>query len=123
MITEGTVAIQSLREHDVYQGKSTGAYTLLLTLADSEAVKITDMGVKVGEYEGTLQRKFSSKFDVMIVGMDDTIYTGPIPKGTKVRVLWKEGNKHPVHGVPTYLNRVRILEVPDTMDEEDAGAF
>ena len=123
MISEGTVAFQSLREFDSYEGKSTGAYTLTLTLPDSEVEKLESMGVKVKQYEGAGQRKFSSKFDVTVVGTDDTAYTGPIPRGTKVRILWKEGNKHPTHGVPTYLNRVRVLEVPDTMSEEDAGSF
>ena len=33
-IAEGTVAFQSLREHDVWQGQSTGKYTLTLGLPE-----------------------------------------------------------------------------------------
>ena len=58
MITEGTVAFASLKDHDVYQGKSTGKYTLTLTMSDSEAQKLEKEGVRVMSYEGNAQRKF-----------------------------------------------------------------
>ena len=117
MITEGTVAFESLREHDVYMGQSTGKYTLTLTLPDSASETLESMGVKVKTYEGKGQRKFSSQYDVPVVDVDDKPFMGKVTRGSKVRVLWKEGNPHPVHGVSTYLSRVRVLEVADDMGD------
>ena len=75
------------------------------------AEKLSSEGVKVKDYEGTAQRKFASKFPVRIVNANDEPFTGPIPKGSKVRVQYKLGDSHPVHATPTYLNAVRVLEL------------
>lgn len=122
MITEGVVAFESLREHDVYQGKSTGKYTLTLTLSDSEAEKLEKMGVKVKTYEGNGQRKFSSQYDVPVVDTEDNPFQGRVNRGSKVRILWAEGKApHPVHGVSTYLNRVRVLELVESAGDTEEG--
>jgi hypothetical protein len=116
-VTEGLVAFESLKEHDEYQGQSTGKFTLTLTLSEDEAEKLGQAGVKLKMYEGNAQRKFSSGYDVPVVDLEDKPYNGNLPRGSKVRILWKTGKDHPVHGVATYLNRVRVLEVADTMGE------
>ena len=36
---------------------------------------------------------------------------GELPRGTKVRVQWKQGNTHPQHGLATYANRIKVLEM------------
>ena len=123
MITEGLVAFESLKEHDVYEGKSTGKFTLTLTLSEEEAAKVEAAGVKLKMYEGNAQRKFSSGYDVVVVDADDMPFVGKLPRGSKVRILWKEGNKHPVHGVGSYLNRVRVLEVADDMGDSAVEGF
>ncbi len=120
IITEGLVAFESLKQHDEYQGQSTGKFTLTLTLSDAEAEKVEKAGVKLKMYEGNAQRKFSSGYDVPVVDLEDKPYNGNLPRGSKVRILWKQGKDHPTHGVATYLNRVRVLEVADSMGEDSA---
>jgi uncharacterized protein YwbE len=120
IITEGLVAFESLKQHDEYQGQSTGKFTLTLTLSEAEAEKVEKAGVKLKMYEGNAQRKFSSGYDVPVVDLEDKPYTGNLPRGSKVRILWKQGKDHPTHGVATYLNRVRVLEVADSMGEDSA---
>lgn len=115
MITNGTVAFESLKEFDSYQGQSTGKYTLTLTMPADEAEKLEAMGVKLKDYEGNAQRKFSSKYPVNVIDVNDQPYNGPVPRGSVVRIAWKEGKPHPVHGVATYLNAVRVLEVAEDM--------
>ena len=117
MITEGVVAFESLKEHDSYMGQTTGKYTITLTLSPEEAEKVEQCGVKLKFYEGNPQRKFSTAYDVPVVDTEDKPFVGNLPRGSKVRVLWKEGQPHPVHGVSTYLSRVRVLEVADDMGE------
>ena len=120
IITEGLVAFESLKQHDEYQGQSTGKFTLTLTLSDAEAEKVEKAGVKLKMYEGNAQRKFSSGYDVPVADLEDKPYNGNLPRGSKVRILWKQGKDHPTHGVATYLNRVRVLEVADSMGEDSA---
>lgn len=118
MIMEGEVAFSNLTEHEVYQGKSTGRYSVVLTLDDADAAKLEDLGVNVKEYEGKKQRKFASKFNVEILDSEDRPINTEIPFGSKVRVLFQPGNDHPVHGVPCYVDKVRVLE----MASRSAGA-
>lgn len=109
-IATGTVAFYNLDEHEVYNGQSTGKYSLTLTLDDSTAEELSGFGVKLREYEGNKQRKFASKYPVSVIDKEDNPFQGPIPRGSLVKVLWKAGNPHPVHGVPPYLLKVRVLE-------------
>jgi hypothetical protein len=37
-------------------------------------------------------------------------YNGEVPYNSKVRLKYKTGPAHPVHGTPTYLEAVRVLE-------------
>ena len=69
-IAEGTVAFQSLREHDSWQGQSTGKYTLTLGLPEEIAEVLQTNGVKLKDYEGTAQRKFVSQYNVPILNED-----------------------------------------------------
>lgn len=113
-VLEGTVVFQSLFETDVYNGQDTGKYTLTLALNDSDAERLSGMGVNIKNYEGTAQRKFSSKFPVMVVDAADEVVRGGVPYGSKVRILWKTGAPHPTHGTSTYMKRVRVLEFAES---------
>jgi len=124
IVTTGVVAFSKLTEHDVYNGKSTGAYSLTITMEPNEAAKLEDMGVKVKEYQKDaesgvkLQRKFRSQFHVPVVDLDGHPVQGEIPFGSVVRVLWTSGDMSPEHGLSTYLNKVRLVEVAENEGAE-----
>ena len=128
VVTTGTVAFSNLTEFDVYNGKSTGKYTLTVTLDDSEARKLEDMGVRVKEYvpkdengnpdpsAAKKQRKFTSQYFVPVVDNENHPVSGEIPFGSTVRILWKGKDAHPDYGVPTYMNRIRLVEAAESED-------
>ena len=119
-VLEGLVAFENLTEHEMYNGQSTGKFSVVLSLEEPQAVDLEARGVKLREYEGVKQRKFASKFEVGIVNADGTPFQGRVPRGSKVRLLWQEGAPHPVHGTSTYLNKVKVLEVAEQSgDAED----
>ena len=80
-------------------------------------------GVKIKEYEGTPQRKFTTTFNVPVVDADGkTPFVGEIPRGSVVRIAYKFGNPHPAHGVPCYMDKVRIVslgEATDSLEDEE----
>lgn len=118
-VLEGTVAFENLGEHEMYNGQSTGKYSLVLSLDDADAETLDSVGVKLREYEGVKQRKFASKYEVGVLNADGTAFEGRIPRGSKVRILWQEGAPHPVHGTSTYLNKVKVLEVAEQAEVAD----
>lgn len=122
-VTTGVVAFCNLDEHELYQGKSTGRFSVVVTLDEAEASKLSDKGVKVKTYqpeegEARKQRKFSSKYDVSVLDIDGNRASNRIPFGSTVRLLWADGPAHPEHGVPTYLNKVRVIELAEVEDAE-----
>lgn len=115
-VAKGTVAFSNLTEHEVYNNQSTGKFSLVIVLDEAEASKLEDLGVKLKEYEDKVQRKFASKFNVGVIDADDQPVAGEIPRGSKVNVLYKLGDDHPQHGVGTYLAKVRVTEMADSME-------
>ena len=116
---EGIVAFSNLEEFDVYQGKSTGNYTLTITLEPDAAQALEALGVVVKEYNGNAQRKFKSQYQTpMCDASGEDIDTVDLPYGSKVRVLFKAGKQHPQFGVPVYLSKVKVLELADESAEE-----
>jgi hypothetical protein len=116
-VINGEVAFSNLTEHELYEGRSTGKYSLVLTIGDAEATLLEGDGIAVKTYEGNRQRKFTSKFQPVVVDLDDQPVTGELPRGSKVRVLYKAGDPTD-KGTPAYANRVRVVEfaeaeVPD----------
>jgi len=109
-VTTGIVAFCNLTEHEMYNGKTTGRYSIVIGMDEQEGSKLSDKGVKVKDYEGTAQRPFRSKFKVDVVDLEGEPVQGEIPYGSKVRLLWADGPADPSHGVPTYLNKVRVVE-------------
>ena len=112
-IAEGTVAFQSLREHDSWQGQSTGKYTVTLSLPEDVAETLQNNGVKLKDYEGTAQRKFVSQYDVPIFNEDGSTFEGDVTRGSHVRIVYSFGKPHPVQGTSTYLDRVKVLQLAD----------
>jgi hypothetical protein len=118
IVTTGVVAFSNLTEFDTYNGKSTGAYSLVITMEPNEAAKLEDMGVKVRDYKGTSQRKFRSQYHVPVVDLDNHPVAGEIPYGSTVRVLWVAGDMDPEHGLRTHMNKVRLVEVAESSVED-----
>ena len=123
-VIEGIVNFSNLTQHDVYMGQTTGKYTMTITMSEDDAESLSSRGVKVKDYEGAKQRKFSSKFDVKVVDAEGNPFNGEVPYNSKVRLKYKVGPAHPVHGLSTYLEAVKVLEVADMSDDDgDNGDF
>ena len=122
MLATGEVAFCHLVSTESYQGQDTGKYSISLTLSDDDAKSLQASGIKLRTYEGKNQRKFSSKYPVKVVDLNDQPFVGDITRGSKVRLQYKQGPEHPVHGVSTYLQQARVLELAeDTSDGSDEG--
>ena len=50
MIVQGTAAFVNLTEHELYQGQSTGKYSLTVTLDDGSIAQLESQGVKMRQY-------------------------------------------------------------------------
>tara|TARA_R100001369_G_scaffold92893_1_gene140967 strand:+ start:1913 stop:2314 length:402 start_codon:yes stop_codon:yes gene_type:complete len=111
-VTEGYIAFSHVLTEDQYQGQDVG-YNITLCMDKEEAAKLSALGVIIKDYQGVAQRKFKSGYSIDI--LDDNgqamSMTEELPRGTKVRVQWKHGNIHPQHGLATYANRVKVLEM------------
>ena len=119
-VVSGKAAFAHLDGTEVYNGQDTGKYTLTITLDDENADLLAKQGVKLREYEGNKQRKFSSKFNVKVIDANDQPFIGSITRGSTVRLSYKTAAPDPVHGTPTYLNAVRVLEVAEDSNGIDA---
>lgn len=107
---EGVVNFSNLTAHDVFNGQSTGAYSMTITLSEEDAAELAANGVKIKDYQGNKQRKFKSKYEIKRFDADGNPYTGEVPYNSTVRLKYKLGQPHPVHGVATYLEAVKVLE-------------
>ena len=118
-VLTGKAAFVNLTETEQYQGQDTGRYTLTVTLDNDSARMLSAQGVKLRDYEGTAQRKFSSKYPVKVIDAEDNPFIGPVTRGSTIRLSYKTGPAHPVHGTPTYLNAVRVVELADDASIDD----
>jgi len=109
-VIEGTLNFSHVTSHDVYNGQDTGAYSVTVTLSEDDASAMSAKGVKIKDYQGAKQRKFKSRYDVKVMDADGNPYEGEIPYNSTVRVKYKLGPQHPVHGVSTYLEAIKVLE-------------
>ena len=91
-VVEGTIAFSNVLTEDEWKGAPVG-YNVTITLDSDEADKLSDMGVKLKEYEGKYQRKFKSKFDIDVLDADGNALelSEELPRGSKVRLLWAKG--------------------------------
>lgn len=121
-VIEGEAKYCSLDKTDYYDGKDTGRYTLTMLLDDNpEAVeKLESQGVKIREYKNQKVRKFATTYgDFPIVDEEGNPTDRDVPWGSIVRVQYSLGNDHPVHGVSTYMNKVKVLKRGEAMIEDD----
>jgi len=107
---EVVVNFSNVTQHDVFNGQSTGAYSMTVTLSEEDAAALAANGVKIKDYQGNKQRKFKSKYEIKVFDDQGTPYSGEVPYNSKVRLKYKLGQPHPVHGVATYLEAVKVLE-------------
>jgi len=121
-VVEGIVNFSNVTEHDVYNGQSTGSYTLTITMSEDDADVLADQGVKIKDYQGNKQRKFKSNYEIKRFDAEGNAYRGEIPFNSKVRLQYKLGPAHPVHGVPAYLEKVKVLEEAE-MTANDSPDF
>ena len=119
---EGVVNFSKLTEHDVYNGQDTGAYSMTITMSEDDASTLAANGIKIKDYQGNKQRKFKSKYDIKVFDADGNPYNGEVPYNSTVRLKYKTGPAHPVHGVSTYLEAVKVLEEAE-MAMGDAADF
>ena len=109
-VIEGTVNFSNVTKTDVYNGQDTGTYSMTITMSEDDAATLAAQGVKIKDYQGNKQRKFKSKYEIKVFDDEGTPYTGEVPYNSKVRLKYKLGQPHPVHGVSTYLEAVKVLE-------------
>lgn len=118
-VVEGIVNFSRITQHDVFNGQDTGAYSMTITMDEDTASTLAASGVKIKDYQGNKQRKFKSKYDVRTIDAEGNPYMGEVPYNSKVRLKYKLGDAHPVHGVSTYLEAVKVLELAEITSQDD----
>ena len=121
-VIEGVVNFSNLTQHDVFNGQDTGQYSMTITMSEDDAASLSAQGVKIKDYDGNKQRKFKSRYEIKRFDAEGNPYTGEVPYNSKVRLKFKLGPAHPVHGVSTYLEAVKVLEEAEVM-AGDAADF
>jgi len=116
-VIEGTVNFSNVTQHDVFNGQDTGTFSMTITLSDDDAATLAAQGVKIKDYEGAKQRKFKSKYAINMYDAEGDRYNGEVPYNSRVRLKFKTGPAHPVHGTPVYLEAVKVLEEAEVSAE------
>ena len=121
-VINGVVAFANLTEHEVYNGSSTGKYSVVISLEDpAEVKKLEAEGVKVKEYKNTPQRKFTTKFeDFQVIDAEgEPLSRSSVRWGDKVRIKYNLGAPHPVHGCTPYMQAIRVVEKGEAVADDD----
>jgi len=120
-VVNGTVAFANLSEHEVFNGQSTGKYSLVLVLEDDDAQKLEAEGVKIKTYKNQPQRKFATQYEdfAVIDNEGEPLSKSSVRWGDKVRVKYQVGKPHPVHGSAPYLQAVRVVEKGEGAADDD----
>ena len=116
-VIEGVVNFSNVTKHDVYDGQDTGTFSMTITMSEDDAAALAAQGVKIKDYEGSKQRKFKSKYAIGMYNAEGDTYTGEVPYNSRVRLKYKTGPAHPVHGTPVYLEAVKVLEEAEASAE------
>ena len=116
-VIEGTVNFSNVTQHDVFNGQDTGTFSMTITMSDDDAATLAAQGVKIKDYEGAKQRKFKSKYSISMYDSEGDRYNGEVPYNSRVRLKFKTGPAHPVHGTPVYLEAVKVLEEAEASAE------
>lgn len=115
-VIEGICNFSHITKHDVYNGQDTGKFSMTITLSENDAAELAAQGVKVRDYQGSKQRKFQTQYDIKAFDAEGIPYNGEVPYNSKVRLKYKLGNPHPVHGTSTYLEAVKVLEEAEILE-------
>ena len=78
-VVEGIVNFSNVTEHDVYNGQSTGSYTLTITMSEDDAESFVSQGVKIKDYQGNKQRKFKSNYEIKRFDAEGNAYRSCSP--------------------------------------------
>lgn len=122
----GTVAFVNIDTPDNFMG--TESYNITLGLEAESSEFLAKEGVKLREYEGVPQRKFTRKVEFGQPKVYDAegneIEPTAISWGDKVRVLYSMGKGNSL-GRGVYLNKVKLLEKGESEEHEevDSGDF
>jgi len=116
-VIEGTVNFSNVTKTDVFNGQDTGMFSMTITMSDDDAATLAAQGVKIKDYEGAKQRKFKSKYAINMYDAEGDRYNGEVPYNSRVRLKFKTGPAHPVHGTPVYLEAVKVLEEAEASAE------
>jgi hypothetical protein len=111
----GVVAFSNLTAPDVYKGKSTGRYSITITMDEQNAEKLRSQNVVLKDYEGKAQRKFATQFNFVVEDAHGIPFVGEIPYGSSVRVLYTTSPSEE-HGMVPHLLRVKVLELADSLE-------
>lgn len=124
-VITGKVAFANLSEHEVFNGQSTGKYSVVVTLDDDAADKLATEGVKLRTYQEQTQRKFATKFDDFPVIDNDgePVAKSTVRYGDTVRIKYQLGKPHPVHGTSVYMQAIRVVEKGEGADGADDDEF
>ena len=124
-VITGKVAFANLTEHEVFNGQSTGKYSVVVTVDEENASKLQSEGVKLKTYKNENQRKFATKFeDFQVVDLEgETVSKSSVRYGDTVRVKYGLGKPHPVHGSSVYLQAIRVVEKGEHEGGMDDGEF
>ena len=114
----GTVNFSNLTKHDVFQGQDTDYFNVTVTLSPEDAADLEAQGVTIKDYQGNKQRKFKTKHQVNRYDAAGEVYEGEVPYNSKVRIRYSLGDKHPIYGVPTYLEGLKVLEEAETTEDD-----
>ena len=116
-VVEGIVNFSNITQHDVFNGQDPGPYSMTVTVDEDDASTLAASGVKIQDYQGAKQRKFKSKYNIRTIDAEGNPYNGEVPYNSRVRLKYKLGDAHQVHGVSTYLEAIKVLE------EAEVAAF
>ena len=121
-VITGKVAFANLTEHEVFNGQSTGKYSVVLVLDDEGSDKLAAEGVKLRTYKNEHQRKFATKFDdfQVIDAEGEPVSKSSVRWGDVVRVKYGLGKPHPVNGTSVYLQAIRVIEKAEHDDVDDS---
>ena len=124
MITQGIANFINLEDTEMFNGKDTGKYSIMLTIEDDQVQVLEDAGVKVKEYKNQKQRKFVTQYaGFEVLDVDGNPTSKNIPYGSTVRVLWEAGKPHPQHGSAPYFKKIKVLELAEQNAVEGEDTF
>ena len=106
----GEVAFSNLVEHEVFNGESTGKYSIVVTVDDDTAKKLEDQGIKLRVHEGKKQRAFKTRYSFQYEDTEKTPMSGELGRGSKVKIAYKLGEPYGEYGVTTFLQGIQVVE-------------